>query len=147
MARMRNLLRPGMPYRRRATAATELCITLPLLVTLAVGGVDLGRAIYTSIALSNAARTGVEYAATHKFTSFTRPFWETQVRQAVIDEMQPISGFDPQRLTVIITTLSESSGLFIATVEAHYPFETIVNWVAVPHSVDLKRAVTMRQIR
>lgn len=133
--------------RRRATAATEFCITLPLLITLAVGGIDFGRAIYTYIALSNAARRGAEQAATHKFTSFTKPFWEEQVREAVTEEMQQVKDFDGTRLTIAVATENDADGLFRATIEARYRFETIVNWMAVPRSVELWRGVTMRQIR
>jgi hypothetical protein len=137
--------RPGQ--KRRGTAATEFCVVLPLLITLIVGSVDFGRAIYAYIALSNAARRGAEQAATHKFTSYTEPFWEQQVRQAVSEEMQQLKDFDSDRLSIDISTQHDADGLFLATVEARYRFETIVDWIAVPKSVELCRSVTMRQIR
>jgi hypothetical protein len=132
---------------RRATAATEFCVALPLLITLAVGGVDFGRAIYTYIALSNAARRGAEQAATHKFTPFTQSFWEGKVREAVTEELAQMADFDGSRLSIDLSTQTDADGLFVATVEARYRFETIVDWMAVPRSVDLWRGVSMRQIR
>jgi Flp pilus assembly protein TadG len=131
----------------RGTAATEFCVVLPVLIALAVLAVDLGRAIHTYIALSNAARRGAEQAATHKFTGYTRAFWEDRVREAVTEEMQLITDFDDARLSIDISTEADGDGLFCVTVETRYHVETIVDWIAVPPSIELWRSVTMRQIR
>jgi Flp pilus assembly protein TadG len=44
-------------------AAIELAVVSPLLLLLLIGVVDYGRAFYTSITVSNAARAGAEYGA------------------------------------------------------------------------------------
>ena len=59
------------PKTRCGAAAVELAVVLPVLLLLALGCVDLGRAAALNIALSNAARVGAEYGATHRFTSYT----------------------------------------------------------------------------
>ena len=41
----------------------ELALILPLLLTILLGTLDLGRAFYTYIALTNAAREAARYAA------------------------------------------------------------------------------------
>jgi hypothetical protein len=41
----------------------ELVVVLPLLLTILLGTLDLGRAFYTYIALTNAAREAARYAA------------------------------------------------------------------------------------
>lgn len=52
--------------RRKATdrgaAMVEFAILLPLLLLVIAGIVDLGRAFFTQVALSNAAREGARYA-------------------------------------------------------------------------------------
>ncbi|MBU8537346.1 TadE/TadG family type IV pilus assembly protein [Falsiroseomonas tokyonensis] len=47
---------------RRGLAALEFCIAAPMLVTVLVGVMDLGRAIDQTIRLETAARDGAQYA-------------------------------------------------------------------------------------
>jgi len=49
--------------RRLGQGMVELVIVLPLLLTILFGTLDLGRAFYTYIALTNAAREAARYAA------------------------------------------------------------------------------------
>jgi Flp pilus assembly protein TadG len=132
---------------RRATAATELALVLPLLMTLILGCVDFGRIAYAYCAVSNASRTGAEYGATHNFTTFTRASWQSRVKQAVIAEMSGISNFDASQLQVDVNTTSDTYGLFRVTVDVQYPFTTIIGWPGVPQNVVLWRSISMRQIR
>ena len=52
-----------MTKRERGAAAVEMAITLVLLVWLIFGIVDVGRAIFTQIAVRDAAQAGASYAA------------------------------------------------------------------------------------
>ncbi|HUE13798.1 MAG TPA: TadE family protein [Planctomycetaceae bacterium] len=63
---MRRLL-PSHPQvsPRGGAAAVEFAIAVPILLLLALGCGNLGRAVGAYIAVSNAARVGAEYGATH----------------------------------------------------------------------------------
>jgi Flp pilus assembly protein TadG len=49
--------------RERGAAAVEMAVVLPLLLLMLGGIVDFGRAFYTEVSLTNAARDGVRLAA------------------------------------------------------------------------------------
>ncbi|HWB12205.1 MAG TPA: TadE/TadG family type IV pilus assembly protein [Pirellulales bacterium] len=134
-------------HDRRATAATELALTLPLLLTLILGCIDFGRIAYTYCVVSNASRTGAEYGATHGFTSYTRASWQSRLEECVTAEMSSVPGFDPSQLQVVIGTISDSYGLFRVTVEVEYPFTTVVPWPGTSQNVLLWSSTSMRQIR
>lgn len=51
--------------RERGAAVVETAIVLPLLLLIAVGVADLGRAYYTLASVQEAAQEGVSYAAFH----------------------------------------------------------------------------------
>lgn len=67
-----NMPRPGMPRRRNAEqgqSLLEFALMLPFLILLAVGVVELGRAVYYTVAINNAATAGVEYGAQTEITA------------------------------------------------------------------------------
>jgi len=132
-------------HSRGGTAAVELALVLPVLVVLALGCVDLGRAAALDIAVSNAARVAAGYGATHRFTNATLASWQTQVQQEAATEMQSVRGFDNTQLSVSIQTAADPSGVWRVTVTATYPFQTITAWPGLPHDVTLRQSVTMRQ--
>jgi Flp pilus assembly protein TadG len=140
------MTRRGWPDRR-ATAATELALVLPLLLTLILGCVDFGRIAYTYCAVSNASREGAEYGATHNFTAYTRATWQTRLQQAVTAEMSAVPGFDASQLQVNVSTTSDAYGLFRVTVEVEYPFTTVVPWPGTSQNVLLWCSTSMREIR
>lgn len=59
-------------------ALVELALILPVALTLLFGVVQIGRYAYASIAMSSAARAGVQYAAQNKVTASN----DTQIIQA-----------------------------------------------------------------
>jgi len=132
--------------RRRGVAAVEMAIILPLVVTIILGCVDLGRFAHAYIAVNNAARTGAGFACLHPFTSTTRSNWHRQIRQTVETELGP--RFDTSKIDVPLPEVSvEPDGRRRVRVEVSYPFETIVGWPMLPTEMNLKRAVEMRFIR
>lgn len=120
---------------------------VPLLLLFAFATVDFGRVMHAFVTVSNAARCGAAYGAMHKYTDYTRDFWEAEVREAIEQEMAGLAGFDSEKLEATLTTTTDGDDLFRVEVDVTYPFETVVSWPGVPGEVMLRRQVEMRQIR
>jgi Flp pilus assembly protein TadG len=56
---------PLFPKRKRGQAIIEIGIILLFLIPLVLGALDLGRVIYSHIAVTNAAREGAYYLSNH----------------------------------------------------------------------------------
>lgn len=56
-------LKLNRTHRQSGQGMVELVVLLPLLLTILFGTLDLGRAFYTYISLTNAAREAARYAA------------------------------------------------------------------------------------
>lgn len=56
---------------RKASAAAEMALVLPLLVTLMFGGLELGNYFMNEHTLVKAVRNGARYAARQNFTNYT----------------------------------------------------------------------------
>jgi Flp pilus assembly protein TadG len=82
--------------RECGQALIETAVTLPVLLVLLVGAVEIGRAAYASIEVSNAALAGVQYG--------------TQNSQAAGDTtgIQTAASNDAQNITLGTTTVSHS---------------------------------------
>lgn len=129
------------------TSASELAIVLPLLLTLCLLSVDLGRFAHDYLAVSNAARAGADYGATHHRTEFTAATWDSNVAEAVTRELESLPGFDAGQLDVEVENEESSDNLDIVTVRVRYPFETAVAWPSVSRPLWLERTVVMRRFR
>lgn len=128
------------PRPRSGTAATEFALVAPVLLLLTFGTVDFARVMHTSIALANAARAGVDYGASHRFTAVNEALWEARVIDRVREEMAADPDFDPSELSVIVTTIATASGLDVQ-VEATYRFQTVVMWPGLPNDLQLRESV------
>lgn len=137
---------PGSTHRRGA-AAVEMAIVTPLLLLFAFASADFGRVVHAYAIVSNAARCGTEYGSMHGFTPYTRESWESRIRQIVDEEMQGLSGFDKDQMTLTITTSTDADDLTRAAIEVTYPFHTVVDWVGLPSQVTLRHRVEMRRIQ
>ena len=132
---------------RRAAAATELALTLPLLLLLAFGCVELGRAVSIYTMVSCAARAGAEYGATHGYSNYTYSSWQSQVTQQVQNAVQGNPSFNSSLLSVGVNTTPEAGGFNLATVTANYQFSTITQWPGLPHQFTITHTVGMRRYR
>ncbi len=65
--------RKSDPGNEAGQALVEVALTLPLLLILLLGSVELGRMEYAGIELTNAARAGVQYGAQGPFYSGDTP--------------------------------------------------------------------------
>jgi Flp pilus assembly protein TadG len=133
--------------RRRGAAATELALTLPLLLLLAFGCVELGRAVSMYTIVCCAASAGAEYGATHGYTSYTYSSWQDQVTQQVQNAVQGNPSFNSNQLSVVVNTTAETGGFNLATVTANYQFSTITQWPGLPHEFTITHTVGMRRYR
>jgi Flp pilus assembly protein TadG len=148
---MRPLI-PGPPNgrgssRRRGTAAVEFAVAVPILILLAIGCCDLGRALADYIAVSNAARVGAEYGATHAYTNYTSSSWQGLVSQRAQQEMQGSVGLDPTQFAVAVSTVPESANLYLVTVTVTYPFSLMTAWPGLPAQFNVSHSVTMQRYR
>lgn len=154
--------RAGAPDARRlGAAAVELALLLPLLLTLVLACIDFGRFAYTYIAVTNAARAGAGYAVLNPTTTAKEALWKGNIRQVVAGELQQLRAlkdptgsttdfYDDAKLVVNVTRTVENSGLWRATVQVQYPFETFVPWPWLPTSVNVGQntaPIVMRGIR
>ncbi len=133
--------------QRRGTAAVEFAVILPILVTVLLGATDFGRFSYSAIAVANAARSGAAYGIMTPFDATSQGAWQAAVTRAAIDELSQSPAFDTSKLAVTSATVTEASGLRRVSVQATYPFKTIVNWTIIPNTFNLTHTVVMRGIR
>ena len=132
---------------RRGSATVELAVVTPVLLLLIFGACDYGRSMGTSLQVTNAARIGAEYGATHRFSASTKTDWENQIRIAVASELASITNYDPQCSFLTIQTVLEDDEIHRVTVNLEYRFQTVISWPALPNTILIKQTITMRQIR
>jgi Flp pilus assembly protein TadG len=147
---LRGRNRRANKYQRRAAAMVEFALILPVLLTIALGCVDSGRFAYYHIAVTHAAEVGAQFAAFHPFTPTTQSNWNAKTLEAVINEMQGVAGYNPQKLVVpnpVVITETSNSNLRRVQVEVRYTFNTLVPWTGVPSTIVLTRRVEMRVVR
>jgi Flp pilus assembly protein TadG len=95
--------------RRRAVAAVEAAVVLPLLVIFLAAIVDLGRLAKVTNALSNAARNGAQYGSANT----TAAADSTSIRAAAVTEMAYLPKVTGTNPTVTATTVTNSGTKFI----------------------------------
>ena len=91
---MRRHCRQDRGRGKHGQGFVELAVILPLLLAILLGTIDLGRALYTYIALTNAAREAASYAAT-----FDTPASIIQVEQEFTSGGSNYSGCAANSLT------------------------------------------------
>lgn len=95
---MRKLLRES------GAAAVEFALVLPLLLILLAGIVDFGRAFYTQVVLTNAAREGARLVAMDNEgdlpARMTSAYFGINLAYTVVDSCSGATGSDVGRITV-----------------------------------------------
>ncbi len=132
---------------RRGTAATELALALPLVLLLIGGTLDLGRTMHAQLVLNNAVRIGAEYGATRRVTDHTLAAWKTRITNAVLAEAAGINGFDPARLSIVISVVNDSDEHQIITVSATYTLSQVSFLASSGSPATLSQSVAWRQFR
>lgn len=131
----------------RGTSALELALILPVVIAIALGTVDLGRVAHYENVLSNAARVGADYGATHRLYSFNHAQWESRIIARVQEEAAHLPHFDAAQLQVEVETFAQADGTLRVAVEAAYPFEMTVDWPGLPGEIDLRYRTAEQEYR
>jgi Flp pilus assembly protein TadG len=92
-------------WRERGAAAVEMAIVLPMLLLIVGGLVDLGRAYYTNLIITNAAREGARMVA----MGYTTAQADNRITQAAI-------GLGGMTMTRSYSTCPSAGGNGTATV-------------------------------
>jgi Flp pilus assembly protein TadG len=121
---------------RRAAAAVELAIMLPLLILIMVIACDFARLYYYYLTVTNCARNGALWAS-DPTTSLNSQY--TTVQQAALADASNLS---PQP-TVTSSAGTDGNGNPTVSVTVNYTFQMISSYLGFS-SVNLSRTVEMR---
>lgn len=132
--------------RRRGAAAVEFALVLVPLTAIVLGCLDFGRFAHTYIAVTNAARAGAGLVTMHQVTTSTWPIVVINTRDAALNELGP--DFDPTKVTVQPTLITNEDGSRSIQVDVSYPFQTKVAWPLVPsNEITITRRAEMQFVR
>lgn len=135
----------------KGQSLVELALLLPVLIMLLMGTVDLGRAFYTYVAITNAAREGARYGA-----SF--PTVNSGIRDRVRNEISgtslsiPDSQIPDPTCNAYVpgsTELGDSESCSAAvagdyiTVRVDYPFQFLTGAILRLGSITMSNSATM----
>ncbi len=133
--------------QRKAMAASELAVILPVLVTFLLGCIDFGRFASRYLAVTSAAQAGALVGSMEPYTPANKSVWTDAIRAAVVQELAGQGGFDPANLTLTITVLNSSADAWEVQVAVGYPFQVLVPWPGIPTQTALNQTVVLRTIR
>jgi Flp pilus assembly protein TadG len=140
-------LPPQRSGPRAGTTAVELVCVLPVLVGLVLGAADLGRSANYDNVISNVARVGAEYGATHRRGPRNADQWEQRLIAAATEEAVHVPHFDAGLLEINVETTTEADGRVRVQVTAAYPFETVVHWPGLPAEIPLSATAAFVEYR
>jgi Flp pilus assembly protein TadG len=126
---------------------------LPLLLLMLVGATDFARLFYDGIAVTNAARAGVQFGTLNKTNSGDT----AGMIQAATGDVEGVSGVsvtaerycacpDGTRIDCVTGTcgLSRKTPDIIVKVTAQKTFQTLFQYPGIPHTITLKRDAIVR---
>ena len=151
--------------RCRGVSVTELALVLPLSLVLFIGILDFGRVYYSAIAVSHAAREGVQYGAQDNIKSGDF----AGMRQAASDTLGDVSNFTVTACRYCrcadgtgscasctagadgcgtgsgcLSTCSSVAPQIFVQVTVDKVFTTLFPYPGLPSTADLNRKATMR---
>jgi Flp pilus assembly protein TadG len=132
---------------RSGTTALELVCVLPVLIAIILGAADLGRFAQFDNIVSNAARLGAEYGATHRRTALNADAWEERIVEVVHEELAHLPDFDASAVTLNVEVTDDDDAPLLIDVEVTYPFEMIVDWPGLPGQFDIRALVAYEEYR
>jgi Flp pilus assembly protein TadG len=134
---------------RDGAATLETAIVLPTLLLIMLGAADFGRFATVAMAVNAAARAGAYYGAINPYNSTSQSAFSTGLNQAVTNEMQSMynSTYGASSLSVAYLKTNDSGTSWRIQVTVSFPFQTIVTWPGIPHTMTITDSVQMRGIR
>jgi Flp pilus assembly protein TadG len=124
----------------RGQSLVELALIAPVLIILMLGAMDYGRVYFAYTSVTNAARTGADYAA----SSSTAASDTTSIRAAAVAETSDLLNTSASNPSVSVATGTDSQGRLYADVTVSYEFDTLFPWPGLPSSFDVERTVRAR---
>jgi Flp pilus assembly protein TadG len=122
----------------KGQSLVEVALAMPVLILILVGILDLGRAYFTFVALSDAAAEGAAYAAIH-------PTNTTQAVERAVDNSNGLVVLEPSMVNVIQGDLTVGSPITV-TVEFEYQLLTPIIQEFVPDGTIDMRAIVVQSI-
>lgn len=122
----------------RGQSMIEVAIAIPLLILIVAGILDLGRAYFTYIALSDAAAEGAAYAAIH-------PQDTAQIIERTVDSSGGLVVLEPDMVSVGYAGLSAGSPVTVA-VRYDYDLLTPIISALVPDGTITMKATVAQSI-
>ena len=125
--------------RRRGQATVEFALTIPVVLLLILGLVDLGRLMWAYESLAHAVREGTRYAIVHGSAS-SHPADQVAIRNVVVQMAPPL---EPDGITVLVTWNPSNAPGSQVTVEGRYTFHPATVFFAQGISIDILSRSTM----
>jgi Flp pilus assembly protein TadG len=123
---------------QKGQSLVEVAITLPVIILIMAGVLDLGRAYFTYVALSDAAAEGAAYAAIN-------PGDTTQIVERAVESSNGLLVLDQDQITIQNNSLTAGSPITV-TVTYDYALLTPILDSIVPEGRILLRAVVAQPI-
>jgi Flp pilus assembly protein TadG len=121
---------------RSGTVAVELAVVLPLLMFLAVIGVDFARVFSRAMVLQAAARNACVYASQDSDTAANT----AAIKAVALKDLTDVAPTP----TVVSSVFTGTDGLPYVKVTVSMTFKTVTNFPGVPSNSQLIRSTTMR---
>jgi Flp pilus assembly protein TadG len=126
---------PARNHPQRGQELVELSILIPLLLLIAFGVLDLGRAFHAAITITNAAREGVRYGTIH-------PSDDAGIIAATLAEAQS-SGIDLSSSVIEVTCPEGCDSGFPLRVTIQYTFQLMMGWLVPDTNLQFVRYAEM----
>jgi Flp pilus assembly protein TadG len=104
----------------RGQSLVEVALAMPLLILIVMGILDLGRAYYAYVTLSDAAAEGAAYAAIH-------PDDTTQIVERVADTSNVLVAIDPAMVNVDVPDATPGRPITVTVQYDHQILTPIMN--------------------
>lgn len=125
------MIEPRKINKTRGQSLVEMALTLPVLLLVVLGFIDLGRAVYYYSAIGNAVREGARYATVQRHldtTDGTQQDIDTIARVTGYSVAVPIQASDVSVDRVDETGALKADGLYVV-VTATFDFDPVVPFI------------------
>jgi Flp pilus assembly protein TadG len=132
-------------------SVAELALATPLLLLMVLGGIEMGRLFYLSIAVHNATRAGVQYGAQNPVTASDSP----GMQNAALKDAPNIPGLSATAThycqcvngassTCAAGTCTGSRMLIFVKVDTTAPFQPLFSYPGIPSAFPVRGEAIMR---